>query len=107
MSNNSLFGIVKVHCSFDLVVSSHFEGYNLQGNETWSHSEDLSPMSGIVQVLSCVRVGHARRVTAHNVEVGSSHHPSSAMPLNLLAREKQKDRRTVNTGETLKVQYFI
>lgn len=91
--NDSLFGVVKVHCSFDFVVSSDFKGHNLQSDEAWSHSEDLGPMSGLIQVLPCVRVGHACRVTANNVEVGSSHHPSSAMPLNLCMSKKGELKR--------------
>lgn len=97
MNKDSLFGVIKIHCSFDLVVCSNLKGNNLQCDEARSHGEDLGPVSGFVQVLPCVRVRHARRVTAHDVEVGTGHHPSSAMPLNLWRKIE-----IVKTEETLR-----
>lgn len=83
MNKHLLLGVIKIHCSFDLVVSCDLKGYDLQGDEAWCHGEDLGAMSGLVQIFPRVRVGHASRVTAHDIEVGSSHHSGSAMPLNL------------------------
>lgn len=81
--NYSLLRVVEVHGFFGLVVSSNFEGHDLQGDEARRHGEHLGSVSGLIQVLPCLRVGHARRVAAHDVKVGSGHHPGSAVPLNL------------------------
>lgn len=88
MNKYSLFRVIKIHRPFDLVVSSNLKGHDLQGDEPRGHGEDLGPVSGFVQVLSCVRVGHACRVAAYDVEVGTRHHSSSAVPLNLWMRTK-------------------
>ena len=40
-------------------------------------------MGGVVEVLLRVRVGHARGVTADDVEVGPGRHASLAVPLDL------------------------
>lgn len=81
-----LLRVIKVHCPFDLVVSSNFEGNDLQGDEARSHGEDLGPVSGLIQVLSGGGVGHTGRVPTHNVKVGTSHHSRAAMPLDLRMR---------------------
>ena len=78
-----LLGLIKVHGLFDLVVSGDLEGNDLQGDEPGRHGEDLGSVGGLVQVLARLWVGHARRVPAHDVEVGPSHHPRPAVPLHL------------------------
>lgn len=80
---DSLFGVVKVHRSFDLVVRSDFEGHNLQSDEPRRHGEHLGPVGRLVQVLSGLGVRHTCRIAAHDVKVGSGYHASSAVPLNL------------------------
>lgn len=86
----SLFWIIKIHCPFDLVVSSNLKWNNFEGDEARSHGEHLGSVSGLVQVLSCGRVRHACRVTTNNVEIGPSHHSCSAMPLNLWTERTKK-----------------
>lgn len=86
--DDSLFGVVKIHRSFDLVVCCHFEGHDLQSDETWRHGEDLGPVGRFVQVLSRLWVGHTRRIAAHDVKVGSGYHASPAVPLNLCVGER-------------------
>lgn len=80
---DSLLGVIEVHGFLGLVVSSDFEGHDLQGDEARRHGQHLGSVSGLVQVLSCLRVGHASRVATHDVKVGASDHPGSAVPLNL------------------------
>lgn len=87
-NHDSLFGVVKVHRSLDLVVCSHFEGHDLQSDEPRRHGEHLGSVGGFVQVLSGLRVRHTCRIAAHDVKVGSGHHASSAVPLNLHMRER-------------------
>lgn len=98
--HDSLFGVVKVHRSFDLVVRCDFEGHDLQSDETWRHGEDLGPVGRFVQVLSCLWVGHTCRISAHNVKVGSSYHASSAVPLNLCVTEKLGNSTTPSFKDT-------
>lgn len=81
--NYSLLGVIEVHGFLGLVVSSHFEGHDLQGDEAGRHGQHLGSVSGLVQVLPRHRVGHAGRVATHDVKVGAGHHPGSAVPLDL------------------------
>lgn len=88
-NGDSLFGVVKVHRLFDLVVRSDFEGHDLQSDEPRRHGEHLGPVGRLVQVLPGLGVRHTCRIAAHNVKVGSGYHASSAVPLNLhVLREK-------------------
>lgn len=98
--HDSLFGVVKVHRSFDLVVCCNFEGHDLQSDETWRHGEDLGPVGRFVQVLSGLWVGHTCRIAAHNVKIGSSYHASSAVPLNLCVRQKSGSSTTPEFKDT-------
>lgn len=86
-----LGSIIEVHSSFDLVVSCDLKRYNLKSDEAWGHGQHFGPMSGLIQVFSRLWMGHASRVPAHDVEVGTSHHSSPTMPLNLVATKNQNE----------------
>lgn len=78
-----LLGVVEVHGPLGLVVSGHLEGHDLQADEPRGHGEDLSTVGGVVQVTARLRMGHASRVAAHDVEVGAGYHAGPAVPLDL------------------------
>lgn len=90
-----LLGVVEVHGPLGFVVGCHLEGYNLQGDESRRHGEDLSPMGWLVQVLARGWVGHARRIATHDVEVGAGHHSGSAVPLHLWFYGKKRKKALV------------
>lgn len=100
-NRDSLFGVVKVHRSFDLVIRSDFEGHNLQSDEPRRHGEHLGPVGRFVQVLSGLGVRHTCRIAAHDVKVGSGYHASSAVPLNLHMGKKSQETTHVHGLQTI------
>lgn len=75
--------VIEVHGLLQLVVGGYSEWDDLHRGETWGHGENLASVRGVVQVLLGLRVRHPCRVPAHNVEVCTSDHPGSAVPLDL------------------------
>lgn len=82
-SKNLPCWIIEVHGFFGFVVGSHSEWNDFHRGEARSHNQDLSPMSGFIQVFLGLRVGHSCRVPAYNVEIGPCNHPGPAVPLDL------------------------
>lgn len=64
-------------------------------------------MTGLIQVLSCVGVRHACRVSANDVEIGSSHHACSAVPLNLRRWVQPHENTFKNVNEGLGRKHLV
>lgn len=76
--------VIKVHSTLNLVVGGYPEGDDLYWGEAWCHGEDFPSMGGVIQIFFGLWVRHARRVPSNNVEVCSSDHPGSTVPLDLI-----------------------
>lgn len=82
-SRNLPCRVIEVHGFFGFVVGSHTEWNDFHRGQAWGHAQDLASMSGFIQVFLGLRVGHACRVPAHDVEIDPCNHPGPTVPLDL------------------------
>lgn len=70
---------------------TYLEGYDLQVPKSRCHGQDFSTLCRLIEIrLGNARMGNARGITAHNVEVGARHHTGLGVPLYL--RQPKEDQ---------------
>lgn len=80
---NLLLRVIVVHPLLFLVVSCNSEGNYFQGDQAGGHRQHFGTMGWLIEVLPCLWMRHASRVSSNNIKIGSCYHPCSAMPLDL------------------------